>query len=165
MSNELPEWISTHKKAIIDLYENVNSFQVEDVTDACNIFVAVSEMKTSIALIFDEIQKKVLDALDNDVVNVDENVSVEKRWSTPRKAWRHQELTDEVTRRIMQMSIDMDTGERILTTEEMMKKLMDFVNPSYWRVKALNEIGISADQYCEVGESKPSIYINKPKNN
>jgi len=165
LSTELPEWVTTHKKAIMDLYEQVNAYDVDDVKDACDIFVAISEMKTSIGLIFDEMQKKTLDALDDEIVNVNEQISVEKRWSTPRKAWRHAELTEEVTQRILRMSIDMDTGERTLTTEEMMKKLMDFVNPSYWRVKALNEIGISADQYCDVGESKPSIYINRPKTN
>ena len=40
-------------------------------------------------------------------------------------------------------------------------KLLDYLQPSYWRIKELSKLGINADQYCEVGELKTSIIVRK----
>ena len=57
----------------------------------------------------------------------------------------------------------MDTGEVLYSQQEIVAKLLDFVQPSYWRVKELQKIGIDADLYCEVGETKTSIIVRKAK--
>jgi hypothetical protein len=63
----------------------------------------------------------------------------------------------------MDMSVDMDTGEILSTPEEMITKVLDFLQPSYWRIKELQKIGIDADNYCEVKEAKASIIVRKAK--
>jgi hypothetical protein len=57
----------------------------------------------------------------------------------------------------------MSTGEVVLSTEDLLKKVLDYIQPSYWRVKELSKIGINADNYCEVGDYKTSIIVRKAK--
>jgi hypothetical protein len=86
---------------------------------------------------------------------------IEKKWSKPRKAWRHQELASVVAHRIRNLSVDPDTGEVLLSPEEQIAELIRYAAPSYWRVKELKTLGIDADGYCEVGESTPSIVVRQ----
>jgi hypothetical protein len=58
----------------------------------------------------------------------------------------------------------MDTGEVMLTQEELIVKLLDYMQPSYWRVGELNKLGINADNYCETGEPKVSLIVRKGEN-
>jgi hypothetical protein len=55
----------------------------------------------------------------------------------------------------------MDKGEVIMKSIEIAMKRLDYVLPSYWRIKELSKLGINADQYCEVGELKTSIIVRK----
>jgi hypothetical protein len=45
----------------------------------------------------------------------------------------------------------------------MMIKMLDYCAPSYWRVKELAKIGINADKFCDVSESKESIIVRRAK--
>lgn len=86
-------------------------------------------------------------------------VLIERKWSKPRKAWRHQDLAAIVAHRIRSLAIDPDTGEVLMSPEEQIVALMRYAAPSYWRVKELQALGIDADGYCETGESTPSIVV------
>lgn len=134
------------------------------VEDACELLVRLSNLKTQLALIYDDQAKFLVEKMnDKEAVTLSTGEMVEKKWSKDRKGWQHKDLASIVASRIENLAVDMDTGERVLTTTEMITKLLDFVQPSYWRVTALNEIGVNADDYCEAGESKPSISIRKAK--
>jgi hypothetical protein len=69
----------------------------------------------------------------------------------------------EVARRLVFESIDMETGEIMVSPEQLILKVLDFVQPSYWRIKELSKIGINADKFCEVGEHKTNIIVRKGK--
>lgn len=88
---------------------------------------------------------------------------IEVRTASDRKQWEHPKLIAEVARRLVSESIDMDTGEVMMSPEELIAKVLDFVQPSYWRVKELSKIGINADKFCEVGEYKTNIIVRKAK--
>jgi hypothetical protein len=88
---------------------------------------------------------------------------IEVRTASDRKQWEHPKLIAEVAKRLVSESIDMDTGEVMLSPEELIAKILDFVQPSYWRVKELSKIGINADKFCEVGEYKTNIIVRKAK--
>jgi hypothetical protein len=88
---------------------------------------------------------------------------VEKRAGNDRKKWRHEELAQNIASRLSDMSVDMSTGEITMTPQEMVVKLLDYCAPSYWRVKELAKIGISADKFCEVEEKEASIIVRKAK--
>lgn len=133
--------------------------------EAADALVQLHSLKSAIADVYATFSVKVIELLRN--AEVDElqvkGTLVEVRNGADRKSWEHERLVSEVARRLLESSIDMDTGERTMSTEEVITKILDFVQPSYWRVKELAKIGISADQYCEVGEPKTNIIIRKAK--
>ena len=88
---------------------------------------------------------------------------VEKKSGSDRKKWDHDGLAKNVASRINDMSIDLETGEMTMSPQDMMLKLLDFAAVSYWRVKELGKIGVSADEFCEVSEAKTNIIIRKAK--
>lgn len=88
---------------------------------------------------------------------------IEIRGAADRKQWEHPRLMAEVARRLVFESIDMETGEIMVSPEQLIAKVLDFVQPSYWRIKELSKIGINADKFCEVGESKTNIIVRKGK--
>lgn len=134
------------------------------VEDGCEVLVRLSSFKTQLALIFDDQSKFMLDKMaEVEAVTLESGETIEKKWSKDRKGWQHKDLASVVASRIENLAIDMDTGERVLSPAQMITKLLDYVQPSYWRVTALNEIGINADDFCEAGDSKPSISIRKAK--
>lgn len=89
--------------------------------------------------------------------------TVEKKVASDRRGWEHKKLAHEVVRRLNDMSVDMDTGEVITSADEIIERIFDYVQPSYWRIKELTKIGINADSYCEVGDIKTSIIVRKAK--
>jgi len=57
----------------------------------------------------------------------------------------------------------LSTGEVIMSSQDMMIKMLDFAAVSYWRVKELSKIGVSADSFCEVSEAKTNVIVRRPK--
>lgn len=88
---------------------------------------------------------------------------IEKRMSTARKTWQHKELGQEVAARLLQLSVDMETGEILKDPQTLMMEMLDYAAPSYWRVKALERIGVDPNDFCETDDPKPSIRI-RPNN-
>lgn len=154
-------------RVFIEADEELSAFIASDPKpeDAAAILVEVHALKGAMADIYGVFSQKVIDLLQR--ANVGElqikDAQVEVRSGADRKQWEHDRLIDEVARRLVASSVDMDTGEVTMSTEEIVHKILDFVQPSYWRVKELAKIGITADQYCEVGEAKTNIIIRKAK--
>ena len=90
--------------------------------------------------------------------------SIETKTGAPRKKWNHDTLAALVAKRITDAAIDMDTGEVIKTPQQMIRELLDYAAPSYWRVGALRELGIDADDYCDVGEPLTSLIYRSNTN-
>jgi hypothetical protein len=86
---------------------------------------------------------------------------IEKKISYVRQAWQHKDLASVVAQKLVQLSVDMDTGEIIKSPEEIAMQVLDYVQPSYWRVKELSSLGIDVDNYCETGVLKTSIIVRK----
>lgn len=130
---------------------------LEEIVDAVT---AVHAARDSLKATFDTLCQ-VLDPLmcDNDEVRSSAGVLIEKKWSKPRKAWRHQDLASVVARRIRDLSVDQETGEVLMSPEEQIVALIRYAAPSYWRVKELQTLGIDADGYCETSESTASIIV------
>jgi len=81
-----------------------------------------------------------------------QHFSMETKTGQPRKKWDHDGLATLVAKRISDSSIDMDTGEVLKSAQQMIKELLEYAAPSYWRVGALKELGIDPDDFCDVGE-------------
>jgi hypothetical protein len=161
------EGLDKFQKALLDLedalkiFKNNNSTSVEE---ACKILVAVSNFKTQLAMIYEDFSFYTIGMMSgSEVIILPSGVTVEKKSSKDRKGWQHKDLASVVADRIRNLSIDMDTGERVMSQEEMIVKLLDYVQPSYWRVTALSDIGVNADDFCQAGEIKETISIRRNK--
>lgn len=135
---------------------------IEEVADA---LVNMHGFKGSIGDMYSTLSVKVLAVLQNAKVEDMElhGARIEVRSAADRKQWNHSELASTVTKRLIDMSVDMDTGEVVLSQYDIANKLLEFVQPSYWRIKELAKIGINADTFCEVGDYKTNIIIRKAK--
>lgn len=154
-------------QTLMDLESLLNEFlnSQPQPEDAARVLLALHEAKGFVADSYGMFSAKVTSILEEArVSDMDiEGAKIEVRTASDRKKWVHADIAHAVSKRLMDMSVDMDTGEVLMSPEEIANKMLDYVQPSYWRVKELAKIGINADQYCEVGEYKTNIIIRKAK--
>lgn len=121
-------------------------------------------VKAYVSELFNELQTIVTDHIGNMVnpVSVD-GATIEIKSGSPRKTWDHQSLINDVSKRIVDSSIDLNTGEVTKTPVQMIREALEFAGISYWKVTKLKELHLDADEYCDVGESKKSLVIRRDK--
>jgi hypothetical protein len=164
MSDIGPDWVARFYKSILELDQDIEEFRdkVQSVEEACAALVALNRAKADFGMVYDHLSSIVSQAMeDSPEVALSDGSKVEKKFSSSRTGWRHKDLGSAVAGRIVDMSIDMDTGEVLATPAEMITQVLDFVQPSYWRIKELQRLGINPDMYCEVGDTKTSIIVRK----
>jgi hypothetical protein len=61
----------------------------------------------------------------------------------------------------VQSSVDFETGEMTKSTEQLISEVIDYAGVSYWKVTALNKVGLIANEYCEVTEGSEKIRIQR----
>jgi len=160
------EFVNDFRKRIIELDDAVQQFVNSSITleEACLALVALNHAKTELGIVYDSLVGKVSQIMDqNPEIILPDGSSIEKKWANDRKGWKHKDLAHDVSERLSQMAVDMDTGEVLYSQQELITMLLDYVQPSYWRIKELQKIGLNADNYCEVGEAKASIIVRKAK--
>jgi hypothetical protein len=148
------------EKFLLNLYDSVVAdLKTDDPEILAETLISLDKTKKEISELLDR-TREVLVQLMGELPELQYNGFVlEKKNGSPRKSWDHKALTEIVSNRIIDMSVDMDTGEIIKTPQEMLTEILEYTGISYWRVKELSKIGINADQYCEVGEPKTNIII------
>jgi len=90
-------------------------------------------------------------------------VTVEIKSGSPRKKWDHTAAISDVADRLKDLAVDMDTGERLMSTEQIISEVAKYAGISYWRVKPMKDLGLNVDMYCEVGDAKTNLVIRKGK--
>ena len=156
---DVPRWKTAIDKALMEMYDDVAAAKDDPVALAG----VVAVMHSVHATVKDE-YKQLCDTLvglmgELPEVQSDNGFVIEKKTGAPRKTWQHAELGNEVARRLIQMNVDMDSGEVIRTPEELMTSMLEYAAPSYWRVKPLASIGIHADDYCEQGDPTTNVVV------
>lgn len=149
-------------EASTDIVDAITSDDA-DITESCLIYSAINSLKKDIAMLNEHTETLVADRMNESFVSLPDGLLAERRIGSDRKAWDHKGLATEVSNRVYQSSIDIDTGEVLASPLEMMQKMLDYAAPSYWRVGELSKIGISADDYCQKSEGKISVVISKEK--
>lgn len=172
-SEQLPNWASldAFQKSILALDESLEKMRGGNpepwtVEQACETYGILSNFKAQLSVIINDHENHLIELMsqaETDAVVLESGQAVTKEYSKSRKAWKHKDLAEIVAARIGNLAYDIDTGERKMTPEEMIVKLLDYVQPSYWRVVSLSEIGVNADDYCESGDAEPKIRIGKVK--
>ena len=162
MINELRALRKALGDAGISIAREVSNPDIDDVL-ACEIFSELQELKREVALVFSEAENALAERIDNKIVTLPSGHIVERKQGGDRKSWDHKTLATDVADRLIQTSIDMDTGEITIDTKGLMVKMLDYAAPSYWRVGELSKIGLNADRYCEKSDGKTSIVIKEGK--
>lgn len=162
--------------SLADAFADVDSFEkyfaelqdADPSSDRFNDLLEVANMlhylKQKISYLFNDMQDFVTSNIGSlpGPVNVD-GATVEIKSGSPRKAWDHKGLISEVSRRIVDKSVDLNTGERTATPEEMIQEAMRYMGVSYWKVNNLKDLHIDADDFCEVGEPKKNLVFRRNK--
>jgi hypothetical protein len=157
---EIRKAISALDKALSEYIDSEPS-----PAEAANVLLQLNLAKSDMGLVYDSFSHYFSNLIkDKEIINLENGAQVERKSSYDRKGWQHKELTSAVVDKLMQMSVDMDTGEIVKTPRELALDLMKYCAPSYWRIKELSSIGINADNYCEVGQLKTSIIVRKGDN-
>lgn len=134
------------------------------LSDLIDLYVQLDDFKKQFKIVVDDIANKAIDLMGNlPEVTASNGMVVEQKSGAPRKAWDHQGIADLVARRIAANSIDMDTGEVLMSTTDQIKALLNYAGVGYWKVKALADLNINADNFCEVGEPTTNLAIRKAK--
>lgn len=161
------ELVSALVKAMADIDAAIAQIpKSDDAETACKKLADVHSLKGDMAMIYDSATAIVSDVMrDLSEVSLPNGMRIEKKTASARKTWNHKDLANVVAKRIVESSVDLSTGEVVLSTEQMIEKMLVYVQPSYWRVKELSAIGINADRFCEVDEPKTSIIVRKGTSN
>jgi hypothetical protein len=167
MSDDEPVWVSKFRTAILELENAIQEFDESDppLEEACQALVMLNVAKGEVGMVYDGLTRIVSEIMGDDPeVSLGNNAKIEKKWSSTRTGWQHKDLCEAVAKRIVDSSVDMDSGEVLASPKEMISKVLDYLQPSYWRIKELQKLGLNPDQYCEVGETKTSIIVRKGTN-
>lgn len=130
--------------------------------EACEVLAAFNKSKADLKLVYDSFALKVGATMKDDKILLPGGGEVERNFSNKRTKWQHKDLASAVAQKLHKMSIDMDTGEVKVDPEEMAKAMLNYVQPSYWKVTQLEKLGINADNYCESGDSRMSVIVRQP---
>ena len=154
-------------KVLMDTDEALSNYLNSDapIEEVAGSLVELHALKNAMADVYSTYATRVMTLLQN--ANIEDmdirGARIEVRSAADRKKWDHEQLSHAVTKRIVDMSVDMDTGEMLLSPQDIANKMLDFIQPAYWRVKELAKFGINADNFCEVGDYKTNIIIRKAK--
>jgi len=161
------EKIQELRSAILELDGNVSSFLAENPTaeKAGEVLAELNFLKRDMSVIYEQFANLFAEIMGlSDTLSLPDGTTIEKKSSYDRKGWKHLDLGSAVAERLVNMSVDMDTGEVTKSPKQIAEEMLTYCAPSYWRIKELNKIGINADSFSEVGELKTSIIVRKPKN-
>lgn len=157
----LVEEIQTQINTIDRLIATFDAVEKDEVAEFVS---ALHALKADISVVYDSACAVLVRAMKSvPEMVLSDGTKIEKRAASDRKKWQHDALAKNVASRIGDMAVDMETGEVVLTPQDMMVKMLDYCAPSYWRVKELAKIGINADKFCDVAESKESIIVRRAK--
>jgi hypothetical protein len=154
-------------KVLMDTDEALSNYLNSDapIEEVAGSLVELHALKNAMGDVYSTYANRVMALLQN--ANIEDldvaGAKIEVRHAADRKKWNHEQLSSAVTKRLVDMSVDMDTGEMLLSPQDIADKMLGFIQPAYWRVKELAKFGINADNFCEVGEYKTNIIIRKAK--
>ena len=153
--------VSELRKFLNSLDESLSESKEFSIEEIADILLELNLAKRDLGYIYQSVESALAAKMTDKILDLRDGAQIERKVATSRSKWRHKDLASDVAARIRQSAVDMDTGEVVMTPEDMVVKLLDFVQPSYWRVGELGKIGLNPDNYCEVGDTDVSIILRK----
>jgi AcrR family transcriptional regulator len=149
------------RQAITDLLRSIDDLPNDDIEGIAEGVLALDTVRQDLAAVRDAAETRLVTVMGEMPEVSIAGATMELRRSDSRKAWDHKAISAEVAERLVQSSVDFETGEMLKSTEELIMDVLTYAGVSYWKVKALNNLGISADDYCEVTEGAMKVRINR----
>ena len=153
--------VSELRKFLNSLDESLSESEEFSIEEIADVLLELNLAKRDLGYIYQSVESALAAKMTDKILDLRDGAQIERKVATSRSKWRHKDLASDVAARIRQSAVDMDTGEVVMTPEDMVVKLLDFVQPSYWRVGELGKIGLNPDNYCEVGDTDISIILRK----
>jgi hypothetical protein len=162
---ELSDYLSSLSLTVIELDTALTSAREKmTLEEAADILVALNRHRDDVKIVYDSLSHLVGQLMNQQSeMLAGDGTKIEKKGDVNRTGWKHKDLANEVVSRLSEMAIDTSTGEVMLSSQEMAMKMLDYIQPSYWRIKELSTLGINADNFSKVGEYKESIIVRKAK--
>lgn len=160
------EKIQELRQVIMDLDAELSAFSAGQPSpeDAGAVLAELNFIKRDISTVYDIFARSLAELMGSiEELHLPDGTTIEKKSAYDRKGWKHTDLGSAVAERLVQMSVDMDTGEVTKSPQEIAEEMLKYCAPSYWRIKELNKIGLNADNFSETGDLKTSIIVRKPK--
>lgn len=151
--------VSTCRDALVALLTDLTG--LDDPADLGAALLELDALRGELATVRDDAEQRLVAAMGDLPELTVPGATLMVRRSDSRKAWAHKDLAADLAERLVQSSIDFETGERLKTTEELITEVLDYAGVSYWKVTALNKMGMTADEYCEVTEGPLKIRIQR----
>lgn len=156
--------IDEASKIMLDIYNDVTvSMEGANLDVISDLVVALDHIKKEVSELLESLKDKMAELMGEAPEYSANGFFFEKKMGSSRKAWDHKALSHVVAKRLVESSVDLDTGEILKSPTEMIEEAFAFAGVSYWRVRELQRIGVNADSFCEVNEGKPSIIIRASK--
>lgn len=160
--NTVEEAINNCRNAFTALYEAIVTIPIEEVENLGEALIEIDDLRDHYSAVRSKAESLFVSSMDGLPEIAIAGTILEVRRADSRKTWAHKELTADLAERLVQMSVDMETGEIVKTPEQLLNEMMQYAGVSYWKIKALSSIGMSADDYCEVTEGPMKIRIRRP---
>ena len=159
-----PDDVRSLRDHLAEIDAKIEAFAEVDreVGEVAELLLEMNLAKRDMATVYDALASQLGKHMEsNQIVALRDGAQIERKMAANRSGWRHKDLAVDVADRISQSSIDMETGEVVLSPREMMVQFLDYLQPSYWRVGELNKIGLNPDNYCNSSEPKISVIVRR----
>lgn len=156
--------VAGFRKDLIDLDQAISELNHGEVTSEgfADMLVDLNLLKRDVGIIYDVLADKFASSMAQaGIVPGRNGAEIELKYTFSRTGWKHRDLAAAVASKIYESSIDMDTGEFVGSPLDMMLKMLDYLQPSYWKVTEVSKVGLNVDDYCKSEEAKPSIIVRK----
>lgn len=136
--------------------------EIENVQEAVELLVALNSVKASLNTAYAGYEETIAKEMESTYqLNLPGGIEVTRREGRDRKKWDHQRLAKTIAERLVDESVDWETGEVLMDTQDIVTALLKYGHVDYWRVKELKKIGLNPDKYCEVEDGKISVAIKR----
>lgn len=123
------------------------------------VLASLKGFKSSLKLLEDETAKALSTVVSSGATVQAGPVYLERKDTKPKKTWQHDRLKSVIIEKVLARHTDKDSGTIDTPTSVLIQEAMSYAGISYWKVGALKDIGINANEYCAHGEAKPTFNV------
>lgn len=148
--------------AVTALGETISATEYLGATDTAEVLREVRKARKALADLEAIMESQVVrkaEAEGRREFALSDGSVVQFRGGTDRKDWDHRGLAYAVVRAVQ---VDQSTGE-VLSTEQVVDRLLDTAAVSYWRVGALKPLGVQPNDYCTTSKGRRTIQFTDPE--